>query len=162
MSREVALRVSRRPAPLAVIGSVMLWCISCSGSMSSAIAVDAPTVEYIPVDGGMVDGSSTATCGLVQISSVSSSSCRADWSCPRLGIYSFACGQLDGGGVECYCRLNRDVQKFGVIDSCGIGPDAVVSAGELFCGWTFLSPGVDGGLQPVDGGAQPSDGGGAQ
>ena len=162
MFPEVALGIFRRPTSLqafvAGMGAVLLWCSACSGSAASAVAVDAPTVEYAQSDAATPDGSSSNACSLVQVTPTSSVSCRADWQCPRLGVYSFTCGQPDGGSIMCYCRLNRDLQKSGVIDSCGIGPAAVIAAGEQFCGWGSLFQEADGGSQPSDGGLQPSDG----
>jgi len=161
MSREVVSSACRKPAslPVFVAGIVGALCAACSSSLSPAGTVDAPSVEYIPTDGAMVDGSSAVMCSLVEVAPTSPASCRADWSCPGLGVYSFTCGQADGGSIECYCRLNRDLQKSGLIDSCGIGRDAVVATGERFCGWGFVDQGADGGGQPSDGGSQPNDGG---
>jgi hypothetical protein len=135
----------------------MLVCFAaCSSAFSPAKAIDDPSIQY--GSGDSADGDSTpdggaargvpAGCSLVQAIPTSPVACRADWSCPGFGVYSLTCDQPDGGDVFCYCRLDRDLQKSGAVESCGIGVDGLTATAGQFCDWTFLW--------------QPSDGGGTQ
>jgi len=142
MSREVA--------------GLLAWCAACSNGFSSAKSVDAPTVQY-PSDGSIdagsaLDGSAArgvpVACSLVQANLTSPLACRADWSCPSVGVYSLSCDQPDGGGLYCTCRLNRDLVNVGAIQICGTSIEGLTATAAQLCGWTFLG--------------QPSDGGGSQ
>jgi hypothetical protein len=134
---------------------LLLACAACSGSSASpGTGVDAPGIEYINaetlLDAGMVgdiDAPSVipVDCSLVLATASSSFGCRGDWSCPGIGVYSFTCGTGDGGSAECYCRLNRDLQKSGVMRSCGEDVNELPTLARQFCDWTFLPQTDDGG-----------------
>ena len=157
MSREVVCSSAQASTTVCVLGVVgmLVFCAACSG-FSRAKTVDASTVQY--GDGDSVDSGPTpdggaprgvpAACSLVEATSTSPVACRADWSCPGFGVYSLTCDQPDGGSVYCYCRLDRDVLKSGVVESCGTSIDGLMATAGQFCDWTFLW--------------QPSDGGGTQ
>ena len=143
-------------AGLLGLGGMLVSFVACSDGFSRARAVDASTVQYGAGDsvdaGSTPDGGAArgvpSGCSLVQSTPTSPVACRGDWSCPGFGVYSLTCDQPDGGGVYCYCRLDRDVQKSGVVTACGTGIDGLTATAGQFCGWTFLG--------------QPSDGGGTQ
>ena len=160
MSREVGPsghdKPRKRPWFAVGVAGCLLSVAACASAIAPAVALDAPSIEYESVDGsidggGVGDGGGVPNaptgCSLVRATPTSSVACRADWSCPGLGLYSFTCGEPDGGGVVCYCRLNLDLQYSGP-GGCGDSVDAVATAAVQVCNWTFLS--------------QPSDGGGSQ
>jgi hypothetical protein len=149
MSRKVKLGNDfPRSASLVAWGCLAIAgpSLSC-GSSSSSVTLSEAGVDAFGV--GYLNGpASIDDCEVVLVTPNSSLGCREDWSCPGVGLYSFSCGGTDGGGLECYCRVDRDIQKSGVVDTCGDGSSGVTAAAQQFCGWNFLS--------------QVSDGGGAQ
>jgi len=160
MSREVVRNAGKSPASttvrlLGLVGMLASFA-ACADGFSRAKASDASTVQHGDAaavdDGAPPDGSAArgvpAGCSLVEATPTSSVACRADWSCPGFGVYSLTCDQPDGGGVYCYCRLDRDLQRSGAIESCGTGIDGLTAIAGQLCDWTFLW--------------QPSDGGGTQ
>jgi hypothetical protein len=160
MSREVSSVDTLKSATAGVssvvaMTSLLLTFAACSGSSASpGTGTDVPTIEYINgeplLDAGMVGDADAAVatpvdCSLVRATASSSSGCRGDWSCPGIGVYSFTCGTTDGGGAECYCRLNRDLQKSGLTDGCGEDINELATVARQFCDWTFLPQTNDGG-----------------
>jgi hypothetical protein len=133
----------------ALMASVGLGC----GGASAAAPRNGQDGSAIYLDAGFDGQTDSAgrdaalvSCTLERTIGPSSFGCRADWSCPGAGLYTFFCGPADAGAATCYCQASGGMAATRSGACTGDGGDFATEAMRA-CGWPFASTSRDGGGQ---------------
>ncbi len=136
-----------------LLGGVLMGWVSLACGANSRPAITAPDGSIVYLDASF-DGQTDAagrdaglvSCSLARTTRPSALGCRADWSCPGAGLYTFFCGPADGGVTTCYCQTTGGVVTTHSTACATDGGDFTAEAMRV-CGWSFAASPRDGGGQ---------------
>jgi hypothetical protein len=114
-----------------------------SGEDGSVVYLDGSI--FTPPEGGS-DDAAPLVCSQVRAVSAPGGTCRGDWLCAGVGIFSFACAPADGGGSSCECV---SAGRATMVEAAGCDVDAgdFTAMASRLCGWSFAADNADAGIQ---------------